>query len=87
MTLTLELPAELEKELAAAAQQVGMSLADYSLHLLATYSSPSTELKNGAELVAYWRKLGLIGSRMDIQDSQEHARQIRAKAEHRRTDS
>ena len=87
MTLTLELPVELEKELAAAAKEAGMSLADYSLHLLALHSSPSTQVSNGADLVAYWRKLGLLGTRIDIRDSQEHARHIRYSVEHRHTGS
>lgn len=85
MTLTIELPAELEKELAAAAQQAGLSLAEYSLQLLAMRSLPDAEVTTGADLVAYWRRLDLIGTRPDIQDSQEHARQIRHRAEYRQT--
>jgi hypothetical protein len=38
---------------------------------------------NGAELVAYWERHGLIGTRPDIKDSLEHAREIRRKAERR----
>ena len=35
----------------------------------------------GAELMAYWRREGLIGTRPDITDSVEHGRAIRRKAE------
>ena len=40
--------------------------------------------RNGRELVEYWAKLGLFGSRPDIQDGQEHARKIRRQAGRRR---
>lgn len=39
--------------------------------------------KTGAELVDYWEKVGVINSRPDILDSQEHARRLRDQAEHR----
>ena len=73
MTLVLELPAELEKELTAAAQDAGLSLTEYSLHLLAMRSRSEAGVRTGADLVAYWRSLGLIGMRPDIRGSQEHA--------------
>ena len=38
---------------------------------------------NGAELVAYWEKKGLIGTRPDITDSVAHARALRRQAETR----
>ena len=38
---------------------------------------------NGAELVAYWEQLGVIGSRPDIMDSMEPARKRRRQAETR----
>ena len=87
MTLTIELPAELEKELTAAAEQAGLSLAEYSLQLLAMRSLPDADVTTGSELVAYWQRLDLIGMRLDIPDSQEHAREIRSKAEHRRAEA
>ncbi len=37
----------------------------------------------GAQLVAYWKRNDLIGTRSDIDDSQLHAREIRHRAEHR----
>lgn len=86
LTLTLDLPTELAKELAAAAKEAGMTLAEYSLHLLAMRSIPGVQLSSGADVVAYWRRLGLLGMRSDSRDSQEHARQLREKAEHRYRD-
>ena len=38
---------------------------------------------NGADLVAYWEKKGLIGTRPDIVDSVAHARRLRHQAETR----
>ncbi|HEV7669809.1 MAG TPA: hypothetical protein VGS22_14900 [Thermoanaerobaculia bacterium] len=37
----------------------------------------------GAQLVAYWKRHGLIGTRPDIADSQTHARTVRHDAERR----
>lgn len=37
----------------------------------------------GADLVAYWEREGLIGTRSDIKDSLEHARAVRRRAEKR----
>jgi len=37
----------------------------------------------GAEVVAYWERHGLLGTRPDIKDSLEHARELRRKAERR----
>ncbi len=38
---------------------------------------------SGAELVAYWKKKGVIGTRPDITDSVAHARALRRQAETR----
>ncbi len=83
MTVLLELPAELEQELSRAAEKAGMSLEDYSLRLLAMRSQPGDIPETGAELMDYWRRLGVIGMRTDIADSAKHARLIRAGAEDR----
>lgn len=83
MTLTLELPQELERELAQEAAQQGLSLTDYVLHVLATDRPVPIAPTTGVELVQYWQSEGLIGSRSDIDDSQTHARQIREQAEQR----
>ena len=84
MTLTIELPKDLERQLAAEADRLGLPLSQYALRLLATGRSPSARPVNGAELVDYWRGESLIGSRSEIEDSQEHARELREQAERRR---
>ena len=83
MRVTLDLPQELESELAAEAMQLGLSLTEYALHILVTRTRASHMPTTGAELVACWQREGVIGSRPAITDSQIHARQIRHSAERR----
>lgn len=83
MPLTLELPPELENELSVEALRLGLSLPDYALQILAGGRIPGPRPRTGAELVAYWRAEGLIGTRPDITDSLEHARELRQGAERR----
>ena len=83
MSITLDLPQELECELATEATQLGLSLTEYVLRLLSTRSLVSQLPTTGAELVAYWQREGVIGMRPEITDSQAHARQIRHQAERR----
>jgi hypothetical protein len=40
--------------------------------------------RTGAELVAYWEREGIIGSRPDITDPVAHSRRVRAAAEDRK---
>jgi hypothetical protein len=82
MTITLELPPELETKLAAEASRQGVPLADYLLRVLSNGGQKAPSI-SGTELVAYWQQAGIVGSRGDIQDSQQHARDLRAKAERR----
>ena len=72
MTLKIELPTDLERELSAEADRLGLPLPEYALRLLSPPGS-SGKPANGAELVDYWRTESLIGSRPEIEDSQEHA--------------
>jgi hypothetical protein len=83
MSITLDLPQELESELATEASQLGLSFTEYVLRLLATRSLVGQLPTTGAELVAYWQHEGVIGTRPEITDSQMHARQIRHQAEQR----
>ena len=83
MRIILDLPQELERELSLEAAQLGLPLAEYVLRLLATGRIVGNIPKTGAELMAYWQREGLIGTRPDIADSQKHAREIRAAAEKR----
>ncbi len=83
MNLKVELPQELQDELSSEAKQLGLTLSEYVLRLLLTGRHVATNPKTGAELVDYWQSEGLIGSRSDIADSQEHARRLRNNAERR----
>jgi len=83
MTLTLDLPKELETALAAEAASLGLPLSEYARRILAAGRVPGAAPKTGAELLAYWRREEVIGSRPDIADGLEHARTIRRKAEKR----
>ncbi len=83
MSITLDLPKELERELAAEAARLGLPLTEYAVRVLASTRPKSTQLKSGVQLVDYWRGEGLIGSRSEIADSQEHARRLRHQAERR----
>ena len=83
MSITLDLPEELENELSTEANQLGLSLPEYVLRVLSTGFVIGDRPRSGAELVEYWQNQGLIGSRPDIADSQAHARQIRERAERR----
>jgi hypothetical protein len=83
MSLVLDLPVELEKELAADAARLGLPLTEYVLRLLAGGRPPSPAPHTGAELLAYWQSESLIGTRSDIADGPAHARAIREEAQRR----
>lgn len=86
MTLTLELPNELENELTEEAERRGLTLQQYALLVLTSGFTVDKRPATGAELVAYWREEGLIGSRPDIENAQEFARDLRRQAETRNQD-
>ena len=83
MNITLELPPDLENELAAEATRLNLPLPEYALRVLAAGRLAGGPPKTGAELITYWQNEGVIGTRPDLSDSQEHARSIRRKAEKR----
>lgn len=87
MTITLEIPEELKNELTTEANQLGISLAEYTVRML--YARPVMKAmpKTGKDLVAYWKNAGVIGMRTDIMNSQQHARELRAEAENRAKDT
>ena len=58
-----------------------MPLAEYILRVLSFRPFLQNPPKTGLELVAYWESVGVISSRPDITDSQEHARKLRHEAE------
>lgn len=84
MPLTLDLPKDLGHRLTAEAMRLGLPVEQYALRLLGDIPSTGQRPASGAELVAFWRREGVIGSRPDIEDSQAHARRIRHQAEKRR---
>ena len=84
MTITLDLPEELEHRLTAEAMRLGLPVEQYALRLLGDVPNTGQQPANGAELVAFWHREGVIGSRPDIEDSQAHARRLRHRAERRR---
>lgn len=83
MTISLDLPSELETELSAEASQLKLPLAEYILRVLSFRSFLQNPPKTGVDLVAYWESIGVVNSRPDIIDSQEHARRLRDQVEHR----
>ena len=83
MTLTLEISRDLEHRLTAQAVRLGLPLDQYALRILGEHPKAEARPATGTELVAFWRREGVIGSRPDIEDSQAHARRIRHRAERR----
>lgn len=84
MMVSLNLPTDLETELSAEASNLKLPLAEYILRILSLRPFLPNPPKTGAELVAYWERIGVIGSRPEIADSQDYARQLRHQAETRK---
>jgi hypothetical protein len=84
MTLSIELPEELETELVTEAERLGLSLSEYTLQLLRVRRSAGDLPRTGTDLVRYWSRENLIGTRPEIADSPAHARRLREQAERRR---
>lgn len=84
MSITLDIPQELEHKLLKKARSRGVTLSEYVVQILTSETVTSNvAIKTGTDLVAYWQNHNLIGTRPDISDSQNHARDIRARAEKR----
>jgi hypothetical protein len=62
MTLTLELPHDLEHRLTTEAARLGLPVEQYALRLLGDLPKVEDRPTNGAELVAFWRREGVIGA-------------------------
>lgn len=71
MTISLDLPQELEQELFVEAGKISLSLPEYILQLLSVRKSFENLPRSGAELVNYWQSEGLINSRPETKNSQE----------------
>jgi hypothetical protein len=86
VSILLDLPRELEEELAQEAARRGLPLAEYALRVLAesrTASAADEAPLSGAELVEYWKREGIIGSRPDIEDPAAFARELRERNQNR----
>jgi hypothetical protein len=83
MNISLELPSDLENELSTEASRLNLPLTEYVLRILSLRPDLENPPKTGVELITYWEKAGVINSRPDILNSQDHARQIRHQAETR----
>lgn len=83
MNLVINLPPELETELTAEADRLGLTLPDYALRVLAGGRVPGPTPRTGADLIAYWQGEGVVGMRPDITDSLAHAEKLRNEAQRR----
>jgi hypothetical protein len=86
LTLTLELPPDLEARLCAEAARRGVSPAECVLEVLDATMPDAPTPASPAELVDYWEREGVLGiwsDRTDMPDSPEYARQLRQQAEQR----
>jgi hypothetical protein len=85
VTLLLDLPNELERRLEEEAARRGLPLAEYALQLLGvrTGTPDSAAPRTGAELLALWKREGLLGGEAEIEDPVTYARELRAQAERR----
>jgi hypothetical protein len=90
MTLTLDLPLEMEKHLQAAAARHGLPLQEYAVRAMllgmemeATDRSQDSLPTTGAEALAYWKREGVLGLFQDRPDTAEFARELRRQAETR----
>lgn len=83
MDISLNLPSELEAELSTEATELKLPLSEYILRILSLRPFLPNPPRNGAELVAYWESIGVMGSRHDITDSQDYAQELRYQAETR----
>jgi hypothetical protein len=83
MSITPDLPRELEMELSAEASRLRLSLSEYLVRILAAGRLHGSRPETGASLVDYWKSEGLIGSRPEVSDARGLARELRRQAERR----
>jgi hypothetical protein len=83
MPQTVELPDDLADALTEEASRLGLSLPEYAVRLLTSAHPSAAPVRSGADLVAFWRAEGLVGSRPEIADSQAEARRLREQAQRR----
>jgi hypothetical protein len=83
MSLTLDLPSDLVTALETEAADHRLPLSEYVVRLLADGRGEKPQPQTGAELVEYWKREGLVGTRSEITDSAEHARLVRGESTRR----
>ena len=55
----------------------------YTVRLRTSARPSASSVRSGADLVAFWRAEGVVGTRPDISDSQTEARRLREEAQRR----
>ncbi len=83
MSLTLNLPTDLASALATEAADHRLPLSEYVVRLLAEGRGAKPQPQTGPELVEYWKREGLVGTRSEITDGAEHARLLRDESQRR----
>ena len=85
MSVVLNLPKRLEKQLHLEAASQQQPLEEYLLDLIHLARQPRTPaFQTTADVLAYWKAEGVIGSRPAKTNSQKLARQLRDQVEMRR---
>jgi len=88
MTLTIELTPEQEATLQAQANAAGMEASEYARQLLASDLVIERRPMSGAEMIAHWKRDGVLGSYGDMDvDAPELARRIRERGHMREASS
>jgi hypothetical protein len=84
MTLSIELTEEEKNAVERAAKERDMEVGEFVRSLILPSSAAgAAAVTTGEELVSYWQREGLIGTRADIHDSATHARALRDEAQRR----
>lgn len=86
MSLELDLPEDLAEQLQGEADELGLTLSDYILQVLAREKKGGVLPRTGVDLVAYWNQEGVVGFRPEIADPSKHARTLRGEAQQRHRD-
>lgn len=89
MTIILDLPNELERELEQAAAEAGLPVAEYAMRVLESSRhsvQQAAPRRTGAEILALWEQEGLLGGGPDIADPVKFARELRERNQNRRRD-
>lgn len=82
MKVEIDFPDDYQSMLQSEADSLGIPLNAYLFRLL-DLNRVDGKPRNGEELVEYWSRHGLIGSRGEIFDAADHARRLRERASRR----